>query len=139
MGELFRRFSDWVDDLIGSPWTFVLLLLGIIGWAVAGFIHGFSDEWQMIFDNTTSVLFLLLLFLMQNSQNRDSKAIHLKLDELIRAVEGARTSMVKLENLSGEELERLEHEFRELHQLHAEANEGSRASEEADTSASSRT
>ncbi|HZS07809.1 MAG TPA: low affinity iron permease family protein [Blastocatellia bacterium] len=123
MRETFRRISDNIAEMSGSPWATILLVVALIGWCLVGYIYGYTDNWQLIFDNTSSVLFLLMLFLIQNSANRDSKAIHLKLDELLRAVEGARTSMVQLENLSEEELERLNDEFEQLHRQEREADE----------------
>ena len=114
MNDLFRRFSNWMDDLIGSPWTFVALLLFIIAWFVVGYIFDYPETMQIIFDNGTNVVFLILLFLMQNSQNRDSRIIHLKLDELLRANKGARTYLAGLDEMPEEELERLDTEFREL-------------------------
>ena len=116
MNDLFRRFSNWMDDLIGSPWTFVALLLFIIAWFVVGYIFDYPETMQIIFDNGTNVVFLILLFLMQNSQNRDSRIIHLKLDELLRANKGARTYLAGLDEMPEEELERLDTEFRELSQ-----------------------
>ena len=114
MNDLFRRFSDWMDDLIGSPWTFVALLLFIIAWFVVGYIFDYPETMQIIFDNGTNILFLILLFLMQNSQNRDSRIIHLKLDELLRTNKDARTYLAGLDEMPEEELERLDTEFREL-------------------------
>ena len=116
MNDLFRRFSNWMDDLIGSPWTFVALLLFIIAWFVVGYIFDYPETMQIIFDNGTNVVFLILLFLMQNSQNRDSRIIHLKLDELLRANKGARTYLAGLDEMPEEELERLDTEFREMTQ-----------------------
>ena len=116
MKNLFRRFSDWMDDLIGSPWTFVALLLFIMAWFVVGYIFDYPETMQIIFDNGTNILFLILLFLMQNSQNRDSRIIHLKLDELLRTNKGARTDLAGLDEMPEEELERLDTEFRELTQ-----------------------
>ena len=121
MKETFRRISDKIAGMSGSPWATILLIVALVGWGVVGYIYGYTDNWQLIFDNTSSVLFLLMLFLIQNSANRDSKAIHLKLDELLRAVEGARTSLVQLENLSEEELEQLDDEFEQLRQKGREA------------------
>ena len=116
MNDLFRRFSNWMDDLIGSPWTFVALLLFIIAWFVVGYIFDYPETMQIIFDNGTNVVFLILLFLMQNSQNRDSRIIHLKLDELLRANKDARTYLAGLDEMPEKELERLDTEFREMTQ-----------------------
>ncbi len=116
MKNLFRKLSGRMDDLIGSPWTFVALLLFIIAWFVVGYIFDYPETMQIVFDNGTNILFLILLFLMQNSQNRDSKIIHLKLDELLRANEGARTYLAGLKEMPEEEIDQLATELRALSQ-----------------------
>lgn len=83
-------------------------------WAITGPIFGFSDTWQLIINTGTTIVTFLMVFLIQNTQNRDAKAMHLKLDELIRALTGARNDLVDLEELSDAELEKLEQEFRGL-------------------------
>jgi low affinity Fe/Cu permease len=90
-------------------------------WSCFGPAFGFSDTWQLAINTTTSVVTFLMVFLIQNSQNRDAKAIHLKLDELLRAVKAARTGMVKLEELSDEKLEELHHEFQDIRETSAPA------------------
>lgn len=115
MKEIFRKFAELIGEFCGSPTGFVLFLLAIVISMVVGFIYDFSDTWQTIFDIGTNILFLLLLLLMQNTQNRESKIIHLKLNELLRAIEGARTGMVNLENQTDEDLERLAEEFARNH------------------------
>jgi len=112
MNELFRRFSHRTAALVGSPWSFVTALTIIIVWALTGPIFHFSDTWQLVINTGTTIITFLMVFLIQNTQNRDAKAIHLKLDELIRSVEQARNHLVDLEDLSDEELERLEKEFK---------------------------
>lgn len=114
MNELFRRFAVKMADVVGSSWAFILALGIIIAWALTGPLFGFSEVWQLIINTGTTIVTFLLLFLVQNTQNRDAKAIHLKLDELLRAVEGARTGMVNLEHLSDEELKQLQEEFDQL-------------------------
>jgi low affinity Fe/Cu permease len=114
MNELFRKFAIKMADLVGSSWTFILALAIIIGWACSGPFFGFSQVWQLIINTGTTIVTFLLLFLVQNTQNRDAKAIHLKLDELLRAVEGARTGMVNLEQMTDEELKQLQEEFDQL-------------------------
>ncbi len=123
MNEIFRKFAEKTSEIAGSSWTFVGFLLLIVAWLAAGYALHFSEHWQALFDNATNILFLLLLLLMQNTQNRDSKVIHLKLNELLRAVEGARTGMVRLENLSDADLERLIGEFELLRKLHLNKTE----------------
>lgn len=116
MNEFFRKFANVTAIAVGSPWAFILATLSVIIWAISGPIFGFSDSWQLIINTGTTVATFLIVFLIQNLQNRDAKAIHLKLDELIRAVEGARTGMVDLEDLSDQELARLQEQFQRLHE-----------------------
>jgi len=98
----------------GSPWAFLLAGAGIVAWAMTGPWFHYSDTWQLVINTVTTIVTFLMVFLIQNTQNRDTKALHLKLDELLRAVEGARTSLVNLENLSDEDLENLQKEFERL-------------------------
>ena len=114
--EAFRFCSQWVADAVGSPWAFVLACGVIIAWAATGPLFHFSDTWQLVVNTATTIITFLMVFLIQHTQNRDTKAIHLKLDELLRGVSGARTSLVDLEHLSDEELERLQKEFERLNQ-----------------------
>ena len=116
MNELFRKFSHKTSDAVGSPWAFILALVVIIGWAVTGPLFGFSDTWQLVINTGTTIVTFLMVFLIQNTQNRDAKAIHLKLDELIKGVEGARTGMVDLEEMTDEELKELQEEFKRIHE-----------------------
>ena len=99
---------------VGSPWAFVLATLSIIAWAVTGPLFHYSDTWQLVINTATTIVTFLMVFLIQNTQNRDTKAVHLKLDELLRAVHGARNTLVNLESLSDEELEDLQREFERL-------------------------
>ena len=99
---------------MGTPWAFIAAVLLILGWAVSGPFFGFSEVWQLVINTGTTIITFLMVFLIQNTQNRDAKAIHLKLDELLRGVEGARTSMVDLEDLSDEDLKKLQNEFQRL-------------------------
>jgi low affinity Fe/Cu permease len=118
MREIFRKFAATTSRVVGSPWIFVLAVLLIVGWALSGPLFGYSDTWQLVINTTTTIVTFLMVFLIQNTQNRDSEAIHLKLDELIRAVTTARTSMVDLEELSDEQLERMRAEFKRLREVH---------------------
>ena len=114
MNEFFRKFASVTSDVVGSSWAFILAVLIIVVWAVTGPAFGYSDTWQLVINTGTTIITFLMVFLIQNTQNRDAKAIHLKLDELLRAVEGARTSMANLENMPDEELKRLQQEFRRI-------------------------
>ncbi len=105
---------------MGSPWAFITACLLIILWIITGPIFHFSDTWQLVINTATTIVTFLMVFLIQNTQNRDAKAIHLKLDELLRGVQGARTGLVDLEDLTDEELEKLQAEFRRIHEKHQE-------------------
>jgi low affinity Fe/Cu permease len=112
--SLFRLCAHCISNAAGSVWAFAIAVLVIIGWAVTGPLFHFSDTWQLVINTATTIVTFLMVFLIQNTQNRDTKAIHLKLDELLRGVKGARNSMVDLEELSDDELDRLKHEFERL-------------------------
>ena len=122
MNEMFRKFSHKTSGLVGSPWAFVAAAAVIVAWAVSGPLFHFSDTWQLIINTGTTIVTFLMVFLIQNTQNRDAKAIHLKLDELIRAVGDARTGLVDLEDLSDEELAHLQAEFKRLHERTADGD-----------------
>ena len=111
---MFRCCAEWIAVTVGSPWAFVLALVIVLGWLVTGPLFHYSDTWQLIINTATTIVTFLMVFLIQNTQNRDTKAIHLKLDELLRGVRGARNSLVSLEQLSDEELDELQHEFEHL-------------------------
>jgi low affinity Fe/Cu permease len=114
MNTIFRWFANKISEIVGSPWAFIAAVVIIAVWAVSGPIFGFSDTWQLVINTGTTIVTFLMVFLIQNTQNRDAKAIHLKLDELLRGVEGARTSMVDIEDLSDEDLKRLQQQFQRL-------------------------
>jgi low affinity Fe/Cu permease len=122
MKHAFRRFAAGAATVTGSPGAFLLAVLVILTWAVTGPLFNFSDGWQLTINTGTTIVTFLMVFLIQNTQNRDSVAIQLKLDELLHGVVGARTSLVDLENLSDEDLALLQHEFARLH-LSAAKNE----------------
>ena len=115
MRETFRAFAARVSDLVGSPGAFILGLALIIVWALTGPVFGYSDTWQLVVNTATTIVTFLMVFLIQATQNRDARATHLKLDELLRAVKGARTAMVALETSTDEELAELQEEFERLH------------------------
>jgi low affinity Fe/Cu permease len=116
MNEFFRKFANKTSAIVGSPWAFIAAVALIAGWGLSGPIFGFSDTWQLVINTTTTIVTFLMVFLIQNTQNRDAKAIHLKLDELIRSMEGARNGLVDLEDLTDDELKRLETEFKRIHE-----------------------
>jgi len=115
MNELFRLFAHRTSQLVGSSWAFMLAVLIIIAWAITGPVFHYSDTWQLVINTGTTIITFLMVFLIQNTQNRDAKAIQLKLDELLRGVKGARTGLVNLEQLSDDDLEHLQKEFERLH------------------------
>ena len=114
LNESFRRFSAYAASVLGSPWLFVINVVLILIWLVSGPFFHFSDTWQLLVNTATTVFTYLAVFLIQNTQNRDAKAVHLKLDELISSVAGARNRLVDLEDLSDEELAQLQDQFRRL-------------------------
>jgi low affinity Fe/Cu permease len=109
--EAFRKVASCAATAVGSKWAFLLAILIVVVWAATGPIFHFSDTWQLVINTGTTIVTFLMVFLIQNTQNRDAKAIHLKLDELIRGVKGARTDLVNLEEFSDEELEKLRQQF----------------------------
>jgi low affinity Fe/Cu permease len=112
--EVFRVFAQRVSEATGSPWAFIAALAGVIAWLVMGPFVGFSDVWLISMGTICSVIPSLMVFLIQNMQNRDSKAMQLKLDELIRATGEARNALIQLESLSDRDLEALESEFQRV-------------------------
>jgi low affinity Fe/Cu permease len=112
--ELFRKFAQNSSIAVGSPWAFMGAVLLIIVWAATGPIFHFSDTWQLVINTGTTIVTFLMVFLIQNTQNRDARAIHLKLDELIRGLKGARNWLVDLENCSDEELAEIEQEMKRI-------------------------
>jgi low affinity Fe/Cu permease len=114
--DSFRKFARKISDVVGAPFAFVLALTVIGVWIVSGPIFHFSDTWQLVINTATTIVTFLMVFLIQNSQNRDARVFHLKLDELIKGVRGARTELVDLEELTDEELETMQKEFRLLHE-----------------------
>jgi low affinity Fe/Cu permease len=110
----FRKFSIAAAQTLGSPWLFVVNVCLIGAWLLSGPFFHFSDTWQLMINTITTVITYLAVFLIQNTQNRDAKAMHLKLDELISSVDGARNHMVDLQNLTDEELQTLQDQFQRL-------------------------
>ena len=115
----FQKIAAVVTKATGSSTAFLVAAAVIIIWGITGPIFKFSDTWQLVINTSTTIITFLMVFLIQNTQNRDAKAIHLKLDELIKGVSGARTKLVDLEELSDEELEELQAEFKRIHQREA--------------------
>lgn len=123
MHEVFRIIAAKISYAVGTAWAFIIAVSIIIIWAVTGPIFHFSDKWQLIINTATTITTFLMVFVIQNTQNRDGKAVQIKLDELIRAIKGARNELVDIEEISDEELEKLHQEFQKLHEHYANALE----------------
>ena len=115
VGDLFTKFSRGTSEIVGSVWAFLAALLVVVVWLITGPMFGYSDTWQLVINTGTTIITFIMVFLIQSTQNRDAKALHLKIDEVIRAMGGARNSMVDLEDLPDEELHRVAEEFASLH------------------------
>ena len=114
MNTIFRKIAHFASEKLGSPWAFSIALGVIIIWGVSGPFLDFSTTWQLLINTATTILTFLMVFLIQNTQNRDAKAVHLKLDELIRAVKPARNMLIDIEDMEEEELALLQEEFKKF-------------------------
>ena len=114
MNEMFRRFATTISVALGTPWAFMVALALVTGWGASGRYFHYSEDWQLVINTGTTIITFLMVFLIQATQNRESKAINIKLDELLRAVHGARTGLVNLAALSDEDLLQLEDELRRI-------------------------
>jgi low affinity Fe/Cu permease len=119
MQNAFRALAERTAFAVGTYWAFMLALLAIAAWAVTGPYFGYSDTWQLVINTGTTIVTFLIVFLIQNTQNREARLMSLKLDELIRAVEGARTSFVNLDHMTDRELETVQQEFSRLREKYA--------------------
>ena len=137
--DAFRFFAKRSSMMLGSAWAFAAAILIILMWGLTGPMFHYSDTWQLIINTGTTIVTFLMVFLIQNTQNRDAKAVHLKLDEIIRALKGARNELIDLEKLADEELISLEKQFERVRKKaerngnnpggKARANHSQRASE----------
>ncbi|MDP9292045.1 MAG: low affinity iron permease family protein [Verrucomicrobiota bacterium] len=118
--DFFNRAARATSDVVGSAWSFIVAVAVIAIWGITGPIFHYSDTWQLIINTATTIITFLMVFLIQNTQNRDAKAVHLKLDELIRALHGARNQLVDLEKMPDEELKKVEKEFEKVQKVAAE-------------------
>lgn len=123
MKLIFHKLSTFISNAVGSPYAFILAIAVILTWAVSGPAFGFSDTWQLVINTGTTIVTFLMVFLIQNTQNRDSKAIHIKLDELIRTTKNARNNIIDIEDMEDDQLELLHKEFGELHRKTTQALE----------------
>lgn len=113
--DAFHKISQVISTKLGSPFAFLLAVLLIVIWISSGPFFNFSDTWQLVINTTTTIVTFLMVFAIQNTQNRDSKAMQLKLNELIKGSRGARTEFVDIEDLSDSELDVLQSQFKEIH------------------------
>ena len=114
MNEIFHKISNRVSNISGRASTFAMALLLIFLWLISGPIFNFSDTWQLAINTTTTIITFLMVFLIQNTQNRDSKAMHLKLDELIKVTRAASNKLIEVEDDTEEEIDELEKKFKEI-------------------------
>jgi low affinity Fe/Cu permease len=112
--DAFNNFAKFLSAIVGSPTAFVVAVVIVMTWMVTGPLFAYSDTWQLAINTGTTIVTFLMVFLLQNTQNRDAKVVHLKLDELIHGVQGARNSIINLENLSDQELKSLQQQFERL-------------------------
>jgi low affinity Fe/Cu permease len=116
LNKFFRKFSQQISQIVGAPATFFLAVSIVVVWAVTGPLFHFSDTWQLVINTGTTIITFLMVFLIQNTQNRDAKAMQLKLDELICAMSDARNKLVNVEEETDEEIAKLSKESEHLHQ-----------------------
>ena len=132
-GLRFSSFARFLASLAGRPAAFAAALAAVLAWAASGPLFGFSDTWQLVINTGTTIVTFLMVFLIQNTQNRDGTALHLKLDELLRGMKGARTGLVGLEDLSDEELKKLHGQFEDLAKRRGFSTDGDDGHLEADS------
>ena len=121
MNAAFRKFAIFVSNITGKPVIFLAALFMIFIWAASGPVFKFSDTWQLVINTTTTIITFLMVFLIQNTQNRDAKAIQLKLDELLKGLRGARNTFINIEDLPDEDIEKLHADAQKLHEHYARA------------------
>ena len=112
LSERFRAFAHNVAKVTGSPWAFTLGVAAVAAWALTGRWFGYSDTWQLVINTGTTIVTFLMVFILQNTQARDSRELHVKLDELLRAVESARSDIIRCSELSDEQLDQLHDKLR---------------------------
>ncbi len=112
--SVFTRFAKWTSRATGKPLTFMGALLIIFAWAILGPLFNYSDTWQLVVNTGTTIITFLMVFLIQNTQNRDSEALHIKLDELIRSLNNAHNALLNLEDLDEAELDKFKETYRKL-------------------------
>ena len=110
----FGDIARVASHALGSGWAFAGACCVVLAWAVTGPLFGYSDAWQLVINTGTTIVTFVMVFLIQNTQNRDARAIHLKLDELIRSINAARNKLIDLENCTDQELDEVQREFERL-------------------------
>ena len=123
---MFSRFAHWASHQAGRAYAFVGAMVVILVWGISGPLFGFSDTWQLVINTGTTIITFLMVFLIQNTQNRDTQAIQLQLDELIRATQDARNNLMNLEDRSDAELENLKDQFSALSGVALEVSEAAK-------------
>lgn len=111
---MFSKFAKWISGILGDAHAFSVACLIVIIWGSLGPLFNYSDTWQLVINTSTTIVTFLMVFLLQNTQNRDTVAIHLKLDEIIRAIKGAHNELLMVENLSDKELQALQKRYETL-------------------------
>jgi low affinity Fe/Cu permease len=110
----FSSAARWASKVLGSGWAFAIACAVVVVWAITGQLFRYSDAWQLVINTGTTIVTFLMVFLIQNTQNRDSRAIHLKLDELIRSIKAASNKLIDLENCTDQELDEVQRDFKNL-------------------------
>lgn len=113
--DTFHKISVKISNKVGTPWAFYMAVLAIFIWVMTGPIFGYSDTWQLVINTGTTIITFLMVFVIQNTQNRDGRAMQLKLDELINSSHAARSEFVDVEDLSDAELDELQAQFKDIH------------------------
>ncbi len=119
MRDMFRLFAERAAHAVGSPWAFLAAVATVALWALAGPTFSYSDTWQLFINTGTTIVTFLMVFLIQNTQNRDARVVALKLDELLRSIADARTGLVELDRMSDDDLEQVQKEFERLRDRYA--------------------
>src|SRR6185369_14231832 len=124
VADHFHIFATRASDWVGSKWAFAIALITVIVWATLGTHFRYSDTWQLVINTATTIVTFLMVFLIQNTENRDAKALHLKLDEVIRALRAANNQMIDIEKLSDQELEKLAGQFKQIRATQEQSKKG---------------